>query len=125
MCGTQASQILISQAALEIMGVPEYVRVKVNPERRMLLVYGVEDYDPAAVRLHKSTPRSTRRNRLDSSAVLKAVETMTGRALDVVNLTAMGSASKTMKNAVIFDFSSVNVFKPLGRGKRSKKNGKV
>jgi len=101
--------VRFSLAALRALGDPVAVRVKVNPERKVLLVYKTDDLDPDGLVLRKEGGRT--RCRVNSLAILKLLERLTGKALDVVNLTAPGEASKKLPNALFFDFSKAYVKK--------------
>lgn len=118
------STFILSDAAVDILQDPDYIRCMINPERKLLLVFPTTAQDLNGIQLRKRSPKAERKAQFDSRPVKRAVEKLTKRDSAVVNLIADGKKTSAKPKAVIFDMNALQTYekKPsTWNGRRAKK----
>ena len=102
-------QLIFSKTACELMGSPDYVTVRINEERQLILFQKSTYEEPAALRMRTRNVSNKVKNVTENQKLKLAIEQISRRDLQTVNVIAEGYKARSVRDAVIFDFRKIRV----------------
>ena len=116
-------QFIFSKLALDAMGNPDYVTIRINAERKLILFRKGDYKDPMSLRLRPRQKTNKVKSLTESQALVRRIEEVTKKDLKVVNILCDGTKSRSVRDAVIFDLDNVRIIKKRAVGIVAKKAG--
>ena len=104
-------QLHFTKETLSMLGDPEYIKIRINAERKILLIEKSDYKDENALHMRTRAKNNKVKNQTECTNLMRTIEKLTNKDLSIVCLVIEGTSSRKVRNAVMFDLNTAAVKK--------------